>query len=102
LQYASRQLPNGKFGWRYDLEIREQRRRGTAPPAADLWPSVRTITCPTLVVRGAETDTLSPEVAQQMEQTLAQGKLVEVPRAGHMVFEDNPDDFIAKVTAFLK
>ena len=75
---------------------------GTGAPPADLWPAVRNITCPTLVVRGADTDTLSVETAKEMEETLAQGKLVQVNRAGHMVFEDNPDDFISEVTAFLR
>ena len=102
LTYATKELPNGKFGWRYDLAIREQRRQGTGGPPADLWPAVRNITCPTLVVRGAETDTLGAEMAREMEETLAKGKLVQVDRAGHMVFEDNPDDFIAEVTAFLR
>ena len=102
MTYATKELPNGKFGWRYDLAIREQRRQGTGAPPADLWPAVRNITCPTLVVRGADTDTLGAEMAKEMEQTLAQGKLVQVDRAGHMVFEDNPEDFIAEVTAFLR
>lgn len=102
LTYATKELANGKFGWRYDLAVREQRRQGTGAPPVDLWPAVRNITCPTLVVRGAETDTLSTAVAQEMEDTLAQGKLVQVRRAGHMVFEDNPEDFITEVSAFLR
>ena len=101
LQYATKELPNGKFGWRYDLAIREQRRQGTAAPALDLWPALAQITCPTLVVRGTDTDLLSPEVARRMEDELAQGKLVEVQRAGHMVFEDNPEDFISQLASFL-
>jgi len=63
---------------------------------------VGNITCPTLIIRGADTDTLSTEMAKEMEQALAQGKLVQVSRAGHMVFEDNPEDFITQVTAFLQ
>jgi len=101
LQYATRELPNGKVGWRYDLAIREQRRKGTTPPPEDLWPSLRHITCPTLIVRGAETDILSLEVARRMVQTIPNAKLVEVPRAGHMVFEDNPEDFLTAVRNFL-
>jgi pimeloyl-ACP methyl ester carboxylesterase len=101
LQYATKKLPNGKIGWRYDRAIREQRRRGTAPPAQDLWPAVRSIRCPTLITRGAESDVLSPEVAQQMADTMSNAQLVEIPRAGHMVFEDNPTDFIAAVRRFL-
>ena len=41
-------------------------------------------------------------MAQQMEETLAHGKLVQVKQAGHMVFEDNPEDFISEVTTFLQ
>ncbi len=102
LQYATKELPSGKVGWRYDLAVREQRRQGTSAPPADLWPAVRNITCPTLVVRGAETDTLSAEMAKQMEDTLAHGKLVQIKQAGHMVFEDNPGDFISEATSFLQ
>ena len=101
LQYATKELPNGKLGWRYDLAIREQRRQGTVAPAPNLWPALAQITCPTLIVRGTDTDLLSSEAAQQMEEALAQGTLVEVPRAGHMVFEDNPEDFISRLTSFL-
>ncbi len=101
LQYATKELPNGKIGWRYDIAIREQRRKSTAPPAEDLWPVVRNITSPTLIVRGADTDILSPEVARRMVETMPDARLVEVQRAGHMVFEDNPGGFLAAVRGFL-
>ena len=101
LKYATKELANGKIGWRYDLEIREQRRRGVPPPADDLWPLLRSITCPTLIVRGADTDILAPEIAQQMLDAIADSRLVEIQRAGHMVVEDNPDDFLAAVRSFL-
>jgi pimeloyl-ACP methyl ester carboxylesterase len=101
LRYATKTLPDGKMGWRYDLAIREQSRNGTAAPAEDLWPQLPQITCPTLIVRGAQTDLLSPDVARQMLATLPQAQLVEVPRAAHMVFEDNPAGFIEAVRPFL-
>ena len=97
----TRQLPDGKLGWKFDPEIREQRINGTAAPAADLWPALENITCPTLVVRGTETDLLTQETADQMVSTLAQGSMVNIERAGHMVFEDNPSDFIAAVKSWL-
>ena len=92
---------DGKIGWKFDPAIREQRINGTAAPAADLWPALERITCPTLVVRGTETDLLTEETARQMIDTLDQGTLVEIERAGHMVFEDNPADFIAAVKNWL-
>ena len=101
LRGQTRQLPDGKIGWKFDLAIREQRINGTAAPAADLWPALEKITCPTLVVRGTETDLLTQETADRMADTLAQGSMVNIERASHMVFEDNPSDFIAAVKAWL-
>ena len=101
LTYQTRELPNGKIGWRYDPEIREQRRNGTGAPPPDLWEPLSRITCPTLIVRGSETDTISLEVAERMVEVLADGRLVHVDRAAHMVFEDNPEDFNAALADFL-
>ena len=99
--YATRELPDGRIGWRYDREIREARRRGDPVPPLDLWPSLEKIACPTLVVRATETDVLRHEVAERMCAAIADARLVEIDRAEHMVFEDNPEDFIAAVRAFL-
>jgi pimeloyl-ACP methyl ester carboxylesterase len=102
LQYATRELPSGKIGWKYDLvTIRDQRRNGTSAPPVDLWPALSNIKCPTLIVRGAESDILSQDETQRMLDTLADAQVVEIPRAGHMVFEDNPQDFNAALSRFL-
>ena len=102
LQYASTDLPNGKRGWQYDIKtIRENMRVG-APPPDDPWALVRDIKCPTLIVRGTETDLLTPEVAKQMVDTIADATVVEVEKAQHMVFEDNPEGFLAAVQGWLK
>ena len=97
----TRQLPNGKIGWKFDPAIREQRISGTAAPSVDLWPALERITCPTLLARGTETDLLTAATARQMIDALPQGALAEIERAGHMVFEDNPADFIAAVRNWL-
>ena len=102
LTFESKELPNGKFGWRYDLAIREQFRQGTMAPATDLSPKLGKIACPTLVVRGPYTDILSVETAQKMMETLAQGQLLDFHQSGHMVFEDNPEGFMAAVSDFLR
>jgi pimeloyl-ACP methyl ester carboxylesterase len=102
LRYATKELPNGNIGWRYDVAIREQRRQGTGAPPVDLWPALPKIACPTLIVRGKETDLLSPEVAQKMVEAMPNAVVVEIERAGHMVFEDNPQDFNTAVGAWLQ
>ena len=101
LTYATIELPNGKFGWRYDLEIREQRRNSTGAKQPDLWLTLPKINCPVLIVRGSETDTLGLETAEKMVEILPNGKLVHVERAAHMVFEDNPEGFISALHDFL-
>ena len=101
LKYASRELPNGKIGWRYDPEIRAQRRDGTGAAPPDLWSPLADITCPTLLVRGTETDTISLDVANRMVDALPDGKLVHVDNAAHMVFEDNPEGFNQALADFL-
>lgn len=101
VQHATKLLPNGKIGWRYDLAIREQWRKGV-PTSEDLWPALRRITCPTLIVRGTDSDILSVEIGRQMLEAMPSATLVEIQRATHMVFEDNPDGFLAAVREFLK
>jgi esterase len=101
LRYMTQPLANGKIGWRYDPAIREQWRKGV-PASEDLWPALGRITCPTLIVRGIDSDILSPEVARQMVEAMSSARVVEIQRATHMVFEDNPDDFLFAVSEFLK
>jgi pimeloyl-ACP methyl ester carboxylesterase len=101
LRYATTTLANGQVIWRYDRTIREQSRQGTGAPAVDLWPELPKITCPTLIIRGSETDLLSPDMAQQMLGALPNAQLAEVPRAAHMVFEENPEAFIETMQQYL-
>ncbi len=101
LQHSFNRLPSGKLTWKYDKVLREQTRRGTRD-IPNLWPDLGRITCPTLIVRGAESDVLSPEIAKRMLATLKDGRLVEIPDAGHTVPGDQPEAFIKAVRAFLK
>jgi pimeloyl-ACP methyl ester carboxylesterase len=71
------------------------------PSATTTWSALRQITCPTLLVRGAESDILSPELAQRMVQAIPNCRLVEVPNSGHSVPLDNPSGFLAAVRTFL-
>ncbi len=100
LRHSFNRLPNGKLAWKYDKVLRDQTRRG-ARHIPNLWPDIARITCPTLTVRGAESDVLSPEIAKRMLETLKDGRLVEIPDAGHTVPGDQPEAFIKAIRAFL-
>jgi pimeloyl-ACP methyl ester carboxylesterase len=67
-----------------------------------LWDALAKIPCPTLVVRGAASDILAPDVADRMvEEVLPKGRLAVVARAGHSVMTDNPDGFREAVCEFV-
>lgn len=70
--------------------------------AKGLWEALAKIPCPTLVVRGAASDVMSPDVADKMvDDVLAKGTLAIVPQAAHSVMTDNPDGFNRAVCAFV-
>ena len=50
---------------------------------AALWAAWDQLRCPTLLIRGAESDLLSAETAAQMSQRGPQARLVELPGVGH-------------------
>ena len=100
VHHGLKRLPDGELTWKYAKGLRDMMRAGRRD-AVDLWEPLARIPCPTLVVRGAESDILSPEVAKKMTERLPDGRLVEIPGAGHTVPADRPDDFVRHVRAFL-
>ncbi|MDO8671412.1 MAG: alpha/beta hydrolase [Dehalococcoidia bacterium] len=98
VEHNLRQREDGKWVWKYDPGL--ARITGRAG-REDLWPVLGEIRCPTLIMRGADSDILSPEDALRMKETIRGSQLVEVPEAGHPVPLDNPAGFEAAVKRFL-
>jgi pimeloyl-ACP methyl ester carboxylesterase len=63
---------------------------------------VARITCPVLLVRGEQTNILSPQAAQDALAALPAGRLVEVPRCGHNVHSQNTAGFLDAVVPFIE
>ena len=101
LKYSIRQRADGKWSWKYDKLLRTPARQGPAWSSEQLWEAVGKITCPTLVVRGGDSDIFADETMQQMQQVIPNCDTVTVPNAGHLVAGDNPVDFLVAVRAFL-
>jgi len=72
----------GGFEMRYDPAIGDSFRRATSMPI-DLWPIYERVRCPTLVVRGAQSDLLSAETARAMATRGPRAQIAEVPGVGH-------------------
>jgi pimeloyl-ACP methyl ester carboxylesterase len=79
-----RQLPDGSWQPRYDPRIAEAYRT-SIPEAGDLelWPIYDAIGCPTLVLRGAQSDLLSRETTAAMAQRGPKARVVELAGIGH-------------------
>lgn len=102
LQYSIRQRPDGKWTWKYDKLLRTPGHRSPTWSADRLWECVGRITCPTLVVRGSESDIFAEATMQRMQEVIPDCTSVTVPRAGHLVPGDNPADFLAAVQGLLR
>jgi pimeloyl-ACP methyl ester carboxylesterase len=102
LRHNLRQTPKGQWMWKYD-----QRHRGKVEPGAYerrrdlLWDAVANVQCPTLVVRGAQSDVFHDEDAERLAAALARGRWVRVENAGHTVQGDNPAGLLTELRAFL-
>ena len=101
LRHNLKQLADGRWTWKYDPQLRSPQRPLGSGLTANLWDDVAAIRCPTLILRGAESDILAPEAAAKLQQAIAGSELVEIPKAGHSVMGDNPGAFVAAVEEFL-
>jgi len=94
------QRADGRWAFRYDPRIAEPFKAAFVDQDIDLWPIYAGITCPTLVVRGAESDLLTRDTWQQMGACGPQAQLAEIPGVGHAPMFQS-DDQIAVVRNFL-
>ncbi|MBV6319661.1 alpha/beta fold hydrolase [Duganella violaceipulchra] len=99
-----RQDKDGKWVRHYDMGLALPFRSATPESAAAdealLWSAYDAIRCPTLLVRGAESDLLSAETAALMTQRGPKARLVEIAGVGHAPTFIH-DDQIAIVKQFL-
>lgn len=95
---SSRQTADGKWRLKYDPGIAVPFRSAAAP--TDLWPIWDAIRCPTLLLRGAESDLLSAATATAMRERGPKPSFVEFARVGHAPMLLTPEQ-IAPVADFL-
>lgn len=107
-RFALRERDDGLFELKMDPKL-----RGARPDDAEArakeeafvqqqWDALAKVPCATLVVRGAASDILSPDVADKMvDDVLPNGRLAVVPQAAHSVMTDNPKGFEEAVCGFV-
>jgi pimeloyl-ACP methyl ester carboxylesterase len=103
-----RQRVDGRWVWKHRL--------GRPPEAVDLPEDFDTrmdmvlggldedaaaLTCPVLVLRGAASDVLSAQGAQEIVDLIPDARLEVVERAGHLAAGDNPHTTVVAISRFL-
>lgn len=82
-----RQDADGNWTFRYDpalsVTLRAMTPQNVQQAETMLWAAYDAINCPTLLIRGEESDLLSRESAQAMTQRGPKARVVEIPGVGH-------------------
>ena len=95
-----RRNDDGTWRAHYDPGIADTFRATLPDKDLELWPAYDAIRCPTLVLRGADSDLLSRATTAQMSARGPKARVVEIPGVGHAPTLMHPDQ-IALVRDFL-
>ena len=103
LKYSIRQMPDGKWAWKWDPATRNRTRSGDDPKwsTEKLWECVQAVDCPSLVLRGSRSDIFAEETLAKMGRVMTDCTTETIKDAGHLVQGDNPVDFIAAAQGLL-
>jgi pimeloyl-ACP methyl ester carboxylesterase len=92
-------LANGLLKWKSDPKSLDMIRNTFMN--YDFWPHVKKIKIPTLLIKGAESETVSKKTLDRMEKILNDFTLIEIEESGHQVPMDNPEAFESAVKKFI-
>jgi pimeloyl-ACP methyl ester carboxylesterase len=100
-----RQRPDGRWVWKHMFA---RRLRGAGQPTggwrelvAGMDREAADLSCPVLVLRGAASDVLSNEGAEEIASLIPDARLATVGSAGHHAAGDNPETTVDLVRGFL-
>ena len=102
LMHNLRPQPDGSWSWKYDRS-RFQRLDHDAHLAERrrLADNLANVTCPALIVRGAESDVFHQDDAERLAKSFPDGRQITIAQAGHTVQGDNPKDLVVVLREFL-
>ena len=111
LRQVLRQDDSGRWRWHWDIRFLDGRadmildanpdQLRENPIRERLHAGAHNIRVPTLVVRGAQSDLVSPEGVQEFVDAVPGARYIDVADAGHMVAGDQNDHFTTAVLEFL-
>jgi pimeloyl-ACP methyl ester carboxylesterase len=101
-EHSGRTRSDGRLGLAYDPKIGDAFRPDGGAPLQDIdfWPFYDQLRCPTLVIRGGQSDVLRSSDATAMTRRGPRAQLIEFPGLGHAPAL-MADDQIAAIRDFL-
>jgi pimeloyl-ACP methyl ester carboxylesterase len=93
-RHSVRRLADGRLSLKFDRAVLTREPR-------DLTAFLPRITCPTLLLRGSESQNLYAATLAEMVALCPCARGLDIPEAGHHVFLDNPAAFLGAVRTFL-
>ena len=101
LLHNLRALPDGKLTWKADrrrpVDLAQMEAR-----LGELRARLGELRCPTLVVRGAESDVFADADAERFAAALPDARWVRIAGAGHTVQGDQPAALVREIRGFLR
>ena len=68
----------------------------------NLWEEWERISCPTVLIRGRQSDLLTHDTAVKMRESLQGSLLIELEGGGHWFYQESPGAFETAVRWFLE
>jgi esterase len=102
LMHNLRRQQDGTWSWKYDRSRFQRLDQDThLAERRRLADNLAKVTCPALVVRGAESDVFHQDDAERLAKNFPDGRQITIAQAGHTVQGDNPRDLVAALREFL-
>jgi len=97
----------GVYEWDFDPALRDPKLRPLELEPGqrrlnDLWECVDRVQCPVMIVRGNQTDMLTPEAIQRVQRRIVGSRVSLIEDAGHAVPTDQPSALALNIREFLQ
>ncbi len=98
----SRPRPGGGFELAYTPEWEARIYETGVWRDLDLWRGLPTLTVPTLIIRGGQTDTFRAGAAQRVRRLRPETQIITIPKSTHLVPLEKPQETFQIMQDFLK
>ncbi len=101
--HNAKELPDGRWTWRYDRGWRaSSEREAAAPDFGDLWRYVERIAAPLMLVRGGASPVVDDADVAELRRLQPGARVEVVAGAGHSVQGDRPLELAALLESFVE